>query len=245
MSTVCKNCGIGFKGNYCFNCAQKASTTRLKTGNVLEEFWHNFTHTDTSAFGLFGAMLINPGRVVREYIAGKRKKYFNPFTFFILATAVLIFITEKIFNYEDKLFQIRNEFGQYISKHYNIIIFCSLPFLAVILKAVFFKLKYNFAEWVSFLVFSFGFINAVQICIHSFYFIFIEYHYRLEGYVKLGSYILFTVILISFIKPVTFGRWLLCIVAGLLAYFFVELISTSIAFWLWGMPLQQIINNIF
>ncbi len=245
MSTVCKNCGITFKGNFCFNCSQKAATTRLKTSNVTEEFWHNFTHTDKSAFGLMGALAINPGKVIREYIGGKRKKYFNPFTFFFIVTAILIFVTSKVFHYEDQLFKTRNEFGQYISKQYNLIILCCLPFLGIILKIIFFKIKYNFAEWVTFLVFAFGFINAVQIVIHTSYFIFIEYHYKVEGYVKIAGYILFTIMLLSFIQPSNIVKWFQCILAGAMAYFFVELIGSGVALWLWGMPVNEVIKNSF
>jgi hypothetical protein len=245
MSTVCKNCGINFKGNYCFNCSQKAGTARLRFSNIISEFWHNFTHTDKSIFGLFSSMVVNPGLVIREYISGKRKKYFSPFAFFLIITAALIFVTGKVFKYEDSLFQVRNEFGQYLSKNYNIIIMLSLPFLAIILKLVFFKLRYNFAEWCTFLVFTFGFINAIQLIIHSFYFLFIEYHYKWEVYVKLFGYLIFIYVLISFIKPRNIIRWIQCILSGMLAYFFFEIIGSGAALWWWGMPLDQVIQNSF
>jgi len=35
-------------------------------------------------------LLLKSGTVAREYIGGKRKKYFNPFTFFLILAALFI-----------------------------------------------------------------------------------------------------------------------------------------------------------
>ena len=185
-------------------------------------------------------MFKNPGLVIREYIYGKRKKYFNPYTFFLLATALLIYVNEKLFHYEDRLYKINNEYGQYLSHNYNIIVLLSIPFLAGLVKLIFFKRNYNYAEWVTFFIFSFGFINFIQLLIQLCYFPLIVYHYQYHGYTQLLGYIIFIMVLIKFIQPKKISTWLQCIFAGLLVYMFVERIAMGAALAYWGMPLNKV-----
>lgn len=239
---VCKNCNHHLHGKYCSNCSQKAGVGRLKVGNVLHELWHNFTHTDSSAFGLLIALFKNLGKVAREYIEGKRKKYFNPYTFFLVTTALLIYVSSLVFKYEDRLYQYNNEYGQYVNKKYNLIVLLSLPFLAGLLRGLFFKKGYNYAEWFVFFIFSFGLINFVQLLFQLLYFPFIQYHYTGKAYTDLIAYLIFIVVLISFVKPKKIWTWLQCIFAGIIVYLFIEYLATGTALWLWGVPLNDLIK---
>jgi hypothetical protein len=242
MNIVCKNCDAHFKGKFCPQCAQKANSGRLKVVHVIEEFWHNFTHTDHSVLGLLKGMFSNPGLVIREFIEGKRKKYFNPYTFFLVATGILIFTTSKLFEYEDETLKVNNEFGQYISRHYNIIIICCFPFLALILKLGFYRLKYNYAEWVTFLVFAFGFINCIHILIQLLYFPLIKYHFTFNKYTQLLGYLVYVYVLISFVLPKKLPEIIGCVFCGLLVYFFVEKVGAGSALWYWGMPIEKVLK---
>lgn len=248
MNIICKNCTAHFKGHYCPNCGQKASAGRLKTGNVLHEFWHNFTHTDSGYLSLLKAMIIKPGTVIREYIDVKRKRYFNPYTFYLVTTAVLIFLAAKVFKYEDDLYDYRNEYGQYINAHYNIIVLCCMPVLALILQLIFIKRRYNYAEWITFLVFAFGLINFYRIIMELIYFPLIRYHYKIKEYADFFGYLIFLLVLIRFIQPKKWWQWLQCIFAALFVYFFVEAIGGLVALYIHGVPLEKLIKmfkNIF
>jgi hypothetical protein len=243
MSLICKNCATIFNGKFCPACSQKASTGRLRVSNVLNEFWHNFTHTDHSVFGFVRDMLKNPGLVIREFIEGKRKKYFSPYTFFIISTAILIFVTTKIFAYEDKLYAINNEFGLYIAKHYNIIVICCLPFLALLCKVAFHARKYNYAEWIAFFVFAFGLINFIQIIVQLLFFLFIKYHFGFNKYAIMFGYIILTYIFYSFLKPKNIREWIATLLVGILFYWFVEIVGSGMALWLYGVPFKTLLDN--
>jgi hypothetical protein len=242
MHINCKNCGAHFRGHYCPNCAQKATTARLKVSNVLHEFWHNFTHTDKGYVSLLTALVKQPGVVIKEYIDERRKKYFNPYTFYLVNTALLILIGKQVFHYEDKLFDYRNEYGQYINEHYNLIVLFSMPFIAFMLQAIFLKYKYNYAEWVTFLIFTFGLINFFQIFIQLLYFPLIKFHYQVKSYTDFIGYFIMLMVLIRFIKPIKAIQWLQCIAATLLIYFFVELIAQLFALWIYGVPVEKLIQ---
>lgn len=242
MNITCKNCGVHFKGNYCYNCSQKASTGRLKVSNVLHELWHNFTHTDRSALSLMTALFKRPGAVIQDYIEGRRKKYFNPYTFFLVSGAILIFLTGQVFKYEDKLYDYRNEYGQAVNQYYTIILLCSMPLIALILKMVFANKKYNYAEWVSFLIFSYCIVNIVQVGIQLLYFPLIKYHSSILGYTDLSSYIILLITLISFVRPRKVLPWLQCIAAILLIFILVEAAKAIYLLW-YGVPFKILIKN--
>ena len=242
MNITCKNCGIHFKGKFCPNCSQKATTGRLEVGNVLHEFWHNFTHTDKGYLSLLTAMVKHPGTVIREFIDGRRKKYFNPYTFYLVTTAVLIFITAKVYKYEDALYDYRNEFGQFINAQHNFIVLCSLPFLALLLQLIFFKRKYNYAEWITFLVFSFGLINFSEIVIQLLYFPLIKYHRAYKSVTDILGYIILLYVLISFIQPKKWWQVLQCLLATFVIFYLVEVVASLVALWIYGVPTERLIQ---
>jgi Na+/melibiose symporter-like transporter len=90
------NCGHSLQGEdvYCPRCGQAAATHRFSFAHFLHEFFHAFTHTDKSVFALIRGLSTRPGHLVREYLDGQRKKYFNPFTFLLLVAAFSILVLQ-------------------------------------------------------------------------------------------------------------------------------------------------------
>ena len=56
------------------------------------EVVHFFTHADKGIFYLVKMLATNPGKVAREYIRGKRKKYFSPLNFFLVVVGLFVFV---------------------------------------------------------------------------------------------------------------------------------------------------------
>jgi hypothetical protein len=93
--TTCKNCENSFEGKYCPNCSQKADTHRFTIKHFAHEFFHAFTHTDKGILFLIRELFLRPGKVAREFNAGKRKKYFNPITYLLIVMALQLYLSEK------------------------------------------------------------------------------------------------------------------------------------------------------
>src|ERR1700761_6870307 len=165
MSIVCKNCGTSVDRSFCPECGQKATTGRLTVGHVLEETWHSVTHTDRSFLHLLGLMIKRPGKVINDFIGGQRKKYFNPYMFYVVLTGLLVFIREKVFAREDSLYHYHDEFDQTINKEYELLVLFSIPMMALFFWLIFRRRKYNYAEWVTVLIFAYGLINFGEILI--------------------------------------------------------------------------------
>ena len=78
---LCLNCNFAVEGKFCANCGQKTSTKRLNFGTVTHDFIHVLTHADKGVFSFAKEIAYKPGIIAKDYISGKRKKYFNPDAF--------------------------------------------------------------------------------------------------------------------------------------------------------------------
>jgi hypothetical protein len=52
------------------------------------DFLHALAHMDHSVFSLVRVLFIRPGYVAREYVDGKRKRYFGPFAFLVIVVGL-------------------------------------------------------------------------------------------------------------------------------------------------------------
>jgi hypothetical protein len=156
LKTACLNCGeeIAVDKKFCANCGQKSNTHRLTLHEIIHDALHAITHADKGFLHLVKELAIRPGIVAKEYIAGKRKRYFNPFSFLVIVTGVLVLVSSnlKIFGYSKseqatpniskgtpqeielkKAFLKRStNFTDFINDHSNVMPFVSTPFLALL-----------------------------------------------------------------------------------------------------------------
>jgi hypothetical protein len=90
----CPNCGtsVAANQNFCLHCGQTAHTHRLSIPHLLHEVVHFFTHADKGIFYLIRQLAVRPGVVAREYVQGKRKKYFSPLNFFFIVVGLFLFV---------------------------------------------------------------------------------------------------------------------------------------------------------
>jgi hypothetical protein len=132
---------------FCGVCGQKASTHRLSLHDITHAVVHVFTHTDGSVFSLARDLAHKPGRVAREYVAGKRRKYFNPFTFAIvvIGLAALVMAASGFVNLAAGAQQ-ANPMSRLLQKHLNLLVLAQLPLLAVFCMAFFKSEKLHFTE---------------------------------------------------------------------------------------------------
>lgn len=157
----CKNCNSPINGHYCANCGQKADTHRFTTKHLVHELIHAVTHADKSIFGFIKAMLSHPGQTVKNYLEGQRKRYFNPFTAFILMVGFQIVVLSlvkhpvRVGAPAEELRGIRIE--EFIHHNLKLMFVVLLPFLSF-LTWLFYR-RYNYAEHFVLNVFNAGMIS--------------------------------------------------------------------------------------
>jgi hypothetical protein len=92
------DCRLGVDEKYCNNCGQKTKVHRLSSHDIVHDVVHYFTHADRSIFALLKQLAVKPGIVAKEYLSGKRKKYFNPLNFFLIVAGIVVFSTSWFYN---------------------------------------------------------------------------------------------------------------------------------------------------
>lgn len=119
---------------------------------------HAFTHADHSVFSLVRALATQPGKVAREYIDGRRKLYFNPFTFLIIVVGVaVVFMTVTKFDLATFGAGVKNPISAFLQRNINLIILAQVPLLAFFGAMLFRADKLNFAEHLVLTTYTSGF----------------------------------------------------------------------------------------
>ncbi len=84
----CQNCGAMLSGPFCHACGQSGHVHRT-LGHVVEEFAHGVFHVESKGWRTLPMLVVNPGRLTREYIHGKRARYIAPLALFLF----MVFLT--------------------------------------------------------------------------------------------------------------------------------------------------------
>jgi hypothetical protein len=92
MTRYCLNCGHAVEGKYCSYCSQSINVGPITWKSFGYEFIHALTHAEKGILGTTWQLIKNPGKVLNEYIEGKRKKYHPPAGFFLIWVTLSIIV---------------------------------------------------------------------------------------------------------------------------------------------------------
>src|SRR5688500_4650143 len=88
-ASPCANCSTHLIGNYCHHCGQhRRGSRRLQLREILARTGEHLLDLDSAFLSTFVGLTKRPGEVCCEYIAGRRKRYMNPFGYFVFAGTV-------------------------------------------------------------------------------------------------------------------------------------------------------------
>jgi len=85
----CENCGALLYGSYCSECGQKAADRVVPIWHMLNEALEAVIELDMRVVHTLPKFLFLPGRLTKEYIDGRRKRYIRPFRLYLFTTFVL------------------------------------------------------------------------------------------------------------------------------------------------------------
>jgi hypothetical protein len=84
----CANCQTEMVGAFCHACGQKAHL-HDKLKHLIEEFAEGIAHFDGRLWRTLPLLAFNPGRLSREWMAGRRVRYVSPLHLFLFAVFLL------------------------------------------------------------------------------------------------------------------------------------------------------------
>lgn len=87
---VCSDCGAETSGNFCANCGQPTHVHRSLL-HLGEELLHGVMHFDARIWRTLPLLWLNPGRLTREWVEGRRTRYVSPLAIFLFTLFVMFF----------------------------------------------------------------------------------------------------------------------------------------------------------
>jgi len=92
--TICPNCQHKFKKefDYCPHCGQANKDLNLNFRFIFSEFLSANFNLDSKILLTLKLLLLKPGMLSREFLAGKRTKYISPIRLYLLVSLVYFFI---------------------------------------------------------------------------------------------------------------------------------------------------------
>lgn len=155
----CKNCSTEFEGNYCPNCGQRSAVEPLTLPSLLSSLFYNLFYFEQHFIFTFKSLWINPKGLLDDYTSGQRKRYSNPFQFFLFFLTIYLlaysFFGDQIFqalgdklNYDgsrpdgsEGVFSLKDRMEKYM----NYLYFFQPLFFSLTIKLMFWR-KMNVAQ---------------------------------------------------------------------------------------------------
>jgi hypothetical protein len=85
---ICANCAATLTGPFCASCGQAARDFHRPLWTLLSEAVGEFFSLDTRLMRTLRPLLLKPGEVTREYLAGRRVTYVPPLRAYLIAALI-------------------------------------------------------------------------------------------------------------------------------------------------------------
>jgi Protein of unknown function (DUF3667) len=147
--TDCLNCSTAYEGNFCSECGQKAKTHRFTLHEWMHEIPHSIFHVDSGFFYTFKSLCTRPGKMIRDYLEGKRKDYFSPFLYVLVWCGIFIVVSHFVSNSEHQQTEItdlKSAIRFIEDNYYKLLVVSMILPLSISSFLVFYRAKLNFAE---------------------------------------------------------------------------------------------------
>lgn len=87
---TCLDCGAPVTGRHCDQCGQSGDVHVLSMREVAGDVTHSLLHLDSRVWRTLRLLVLKPGELTREFIAGRHQRYLPPFRLY-LAVSILFF----------------------------------------------------------------------------------------------------------------------------------------------------------
>jgi hypothetical protein len=154
--TICKNCARWFEGQYCYNCGQCASTSRIMTRTILQDTLFSVVQINRGFFFTAKELCLRPGKAILRYLEGKRITYYPPHKYLFFIGAVTSFLTSRYHSFSKEFMIIDSfsgdtlaflsEFFKYADLYITLVNVIAIPAFALFSFLLFSQSGHNYAE---------------------------------------------------------------------------------------------------
>lgn len=153
MATTCLNCGKPLLDQFCPHCGQKAEVHRLNLHNLREEIIYVSHQMAEGFIKTVKQLILQPGTLCKNYLDGKRKRYYKPVSFllvwitaFLLIFQAALYLTDFPPTHTSTLFTFDVRTSSIISKYRSLFEVLTIPFLAFTSWLIIARPRLNYVE---------------------------------------------------------------------------------------------------
>jgi hypothetical protein len=92
IDLACRNCGEPAPLKFCPECGQETTLHPPTLGEFLHEFVGHYVALEGALWRTLRLLLTQPGRLTREYLAGRRRKYVLPLRLYLTCSFVFFLV---------------------------------------------------------------------------------------------------------------------------------------------------------
>ena len=107
----CLNCNAQIYGKYCHICGQENIEPKETVWHLVTHFFNDITHFDGKFFNTLRMLMLRPGFLSREYMAGRRASYLNPVRMYVFTSAFFFLIFFTLYKSTEKLPATKQDYG--------------------------------------------------------------------------------------------------------------------------------------
>lgn len=103
---ACANCGEPFAGtppNFCPACGQESRVRAPTLGEFIQQFGGAYVSTEGALWRTLKLLLLKPGELTRQYLAGRRKHYVLPLRLYLTISLVAVLLLRLVAGTEAEL----------------------------------------------------------------------------------------------------------------------------------------------
>lgn len=89
---ICKNCETSFQGHFCPNCGQSVKDLDIPFKVLIFDIMANMWAFDTRVLKTLKSLLLKPGVMALDYVAGRRARYMPPFRLYIFISFIFFLL---------------------------------------------------------------------------------------------------------------------------------------------------------
>lgn len=98
----CLNCGHVVEERFCPHCGQENIQPKQPFYYLFTHFIEDFTHYDGQFWKTIKYLLVRPGKLTKEYLAGKRQSYVAPVKLYIFISFITFFLPSLLSSSEEE-----------------------------------------------------------------------------------------------------------------------------------------------
>ena len=237
-NAYCHNCEQSCQGRFCPACGQRTSVHKVNFKETFQDLADQLLSLSAPLPQTLKMLVINPGYLLRDYLYGKRRRYYRPISFFLLTTLFYLIIRGLVgseglgqiigdpkdnpFVDSDFIYQAR----EFMIENINSLLFIFVAVLALAMK-LFYHRYYSLAEYFAVSFYLIGFYMLL-VTLNLFYIRYVNQNIQYLSTLVMNVYFVYA--MVSF-----FGhrKWLTSIkafIAYILAYVFYILLASILSY---------------